>query len=54
MGFSSCGARAQDCGSEALEHKLNGCGAQAQFSAPGGIFPGQGSNLCLMRWQADS
>ena len=40
LGFSSCG-------SQALEHRLS-CFASS------GIFPDQGSNLCLLRWQADS
>ena len=52
-GFSSCGPQAQYCGSEALKYKLNSCGAQAQFLCTMGIFPDQGSNLCLTHWQAD-
>ena len=31
------------------KHRLSHCGAQAC-----GIFPDQGSNLCLLHWQADS
>ena len=59
-GVSCCGARAQgctrssNCGSWALElssvvvqHRLN-------CSKACGIFLDQGSNLCLLHWQADS
>ena len=47
MGFSSCGSRAVD-------HRLNNCGARAYCSEACGIFPDQGSNLCLLHRQADS
>ena len=44
---SHCGAQALRCvGSVVVVHRL---------SCPGvcGIFPDQGSNLCLLHWQAD-
>ena len=37
------------CGSWALEHRLSSCGSAAR-----GIFPTQGWNPRLLRWQADS
>ena len=37
-------------GSLALEHRLSGCGTQAQAAC--GILPDQGSNPCLLHWQA--
>ena len=40
------------CGSQALEHKLNSCGARLLQAC--GIFLIQGSNLYLLGWQADS
>ena len=55
--FSCCGAGALGrvgfcgCGSWALEHRLNSCGAQAQAC---GVFPYQGSNLCLLPWEVGS
>ena len=61
-GFSCCGAQAlgpagfSSCGSRALEHRLSSsCGARklSCFSACG-IFPDQGSNLCLLHRQGDS
>ena len=45
MGFSSCG-------SKALEHSLNSY--RLNCSAACGIFPAQGSNSCLLHWQAGS
>ena len=43
------------CSSQALEHRLRSCGAQAQLLwAACGIFLDQGSNSCLLHWQADS
>ena len=43
--FSSCGSRA-------LEHRLNSCSTQAvSYSIVCGIFPDQGSNLCLLESQ---
>ena len=46
VGFSSCSSRA-------LEYRLNCCGTRAYHcSLPRGIFPDQGSNLCLLhQWQ---
>ena len=42
VGFSSCSSRA-------LEYRLNCCGTRAYpCSLPRGIFPDQGSNLCLL------
>jgi len=51
--FSCCRARALGCGgfnscsSQDLDHKLS-------CSLACGIFPDQGSNPCLLCWQADS
>ena len=45
MGFSSCG-------SKALEYSLNSY--RLNCSAACGIFPDQGSNSCLLHWQAGS
>ena len=47
---STCSRRAgfSSCGSWALERRLSSC------SAACGIFPDQGSNPCLLHWQADS
>ena len=42
------------CGSQALEHRLNSCGAWLSCSAACGIFLDQGLNLCLLHWQVDS
>ena len=43
------------CSSQALEHRINSCGAQVfSCSAARGIFLDQGLNLCLLYWQADS
>ena len=59
-GFSCCGAQALGClgfgicATWALEHKLNRCGTQASLFLAWGIFLDQGSNPCLLRWQADS
>ena len=59
--FSSCGARASQCGG------FSCCGARAlgartsvavahglSCSVACGIFPDQGSNLCPLHWQMDS
>ena len=47
-GFSSWGSRA-------LERSLSGCGSHwLSCSVAHGIFPDQGSNPCLLHWQADS
>ena len=51
----STGSRARgldSCSSWALDYKLNSCGARC--SAACGIFLDQGSNPCLLHWQADS
>ena len=40
------------CSSQALEDRLNSCGAWVLQAC--GIFPIQGSNLYLLGWQADS
>ena len=47
VGFSSCS-------SQALEHRFNSCGTRAQLLTACGLFPHQGSNPCLLHWQADS
>ena len=60
-GFSCCRAWAlertsfRSCGSWVLEHRFNSRGPQ-ELSCPAarGIFPDQGSNPCLLHWQADS
>ena len=46
-GFSSWGTRA-------LEHRLSNCAHGLSCSTTCVIFPDQGSNLCLLHWQADS
>ena len=61
-GVSCCRAWALDhmsfssCSSQAIEYRLNACGALAQLSCSTacGIFSDQGSNLCLLHWQVDS
>ena len=50
---SRCGAQTRHVGSQALERGLSSCGSQAFFKVCR-IFPDQGSNLCLPRWQVDS
>ena len=47
VGFSSCGSRVLRLG---LVVVVNG----PSCSAACGVFPYQGSNLCLLHWQADS
>ena len=42
------------CGSWPLERRLSGCGDGISCSTARGIFLGQGSNPCLLHWQADS
>ena len=43
------------CSYRALEHRLNTCSAQGLSCSPAyGIFPDQGLNPGLLRWQADS
>ena len=48
------GAGFSSCDSWALEHRLTCCGSWAQFLCGMRIFLDQGSNLCLLHWQADS
>ena len=58
--LSCCEARARgcagfsSCSSRALRHRLNSCGPRLGCSAACGTFPDQGSNPCLLHWQADS
>ena len=40
----------RSCGSQALEHRLNSCGAQASLLHGMWDLPDQGSNLCLLYW----
>ena len=55
MDFSNCGMWISSCSSRALEHRLNCCGVPGLSSSTAcGIFPDQGSNLCLLHFQADS
>ena len=59
QGFSCCATDSKHvgsrCGSRALEHRRNSCGALGlNRSAARGIFPDQGSNPCLLPWLADS
>ena len=51
-GFGSCALGLSSCGSWALEHRLDSCGLSCSITL--GIFPDQGSNLCLLHWQAVS
>ena len=46
-GLSSCGFQVQSVGSIVVPHRLS-------HSSVCGIFPDQGSNPCLLPWQADS
>ena len=46
--------RLSSCGSWVLEHRLNNCGPWLSCSTACEIFLHQGSNLCLLHWQADS
>ena len=59
--FSCCGAQTlgcavfSSCGSWVLEHWLSStCVHGLSCSVARGIFPDQGSNLCLLHWQVDS
>ena len=59
MGFSRASvvaARGLDsCSPGALEQRLNSCGALASLlCVVCGVFLDQGSNPCLLHWQADS
>ena len=49
---SSGGTWAQELWLLASEHRLNSC--ELSCSTACGIFLDQGSNLCLLHWQADS
>ena len=40
-------------GSQALEPRLNSCGAPSSCFLTCGILPDQGLNLCLLHWQGD-
>ena len=42
------------CRTQALEHRLSTCVAQACCSERRGILPHQGANLCPVHWQVDS
>ena len=42
------------CSSQALEHKLSGCGHGLSCSMASGFFLDQGLNPCLLYWQVDS
>ena len=66
-GFSCCRARLQGMwasavaahglssgGSWTLEHRLNICGTRLILLLACGLFLDQGSNPCLLHWQADS
>ena len=44
----------RSCGSWALEHGLNSVACGLSCSVACGILSNQGSNLCLLHWQADS
>ena len=44
----------RSCSPWDLEHRIGSCGARAFCSVTCGIFPDQGSNPCLLHWQADS
>ena len=53
MGSTVCGLNS--CGSQAIGHRLNGCGAhRLSCSLAYGIFPDQGLNPCLLHWGVDS
>ena len=44
----------KSCSAQALEHRLNSPVGQLSCSVACGILLDQGSNLCLLYWQADS
>ena len=58
--LSNCCVKASHCCSysccrtQALEHRLNTCVAQACCSQTRGILPDQGPNPCLVHWQVQS
>ena len=48
-------ARGQSsCGSRALEPRFNSVAHGLRISVACGIYPDEGSNLCLLHWQVDS
>lgn len=51
---SAVATQAQQCGLRSLELGLRSWGMQAFCPSAYGIFPDQGSNLCPLRWQAES
>ena len=59
-GFSYCEARTlgacglSRCRSQAPEHRLSNCSTRLSCSRACEIFTDQGSNPCLLHWQADS
>ena len=53
-GFMAAAHRLSNCGSWAYSTGLIAVVHQLSCSAACGIFLGQGSNLCLLHWQADS
>ena len=54
MGFSNCGTWAQQRRLQSLEHRLRIVAQGLSCSLPCGIFLDQGSNSCLLHWQADA
>ena len=58
--FSCCGAGAagyagfSSCCSWAPGLRLRSSGARVRWATARGIFPDQGSNVCLLHWQVDS
>ena len=59
MGLSLCALAVgrlsfSGCGSQALEHPLNSCGAWVWLLCSMWDLPYQGLNLCLLRWQVYS
>ena len=53
-GFSSCGMWLSSCSSQALEHRLNSCGAWAQLLHGMQGLPRPRIELMSLHWQADS
>ena len=51
---ASVKAQLGSCGSQALGQSLTVVVLGLIYSAAYGIFPYQGSNLCLLHWQVDS
>ena len=44
----------RECGLQAVQHRLNNCGAWPYWLLNSKIFPDQGSNSCLLNRQVDS